>query len=56
MVLEIMIVSMKDRARHYLNPLHVYCSLTCVFGRNQALRATRIYENAIYNSRFMGML
>lgn len=41
-------VTLKDRIRHYLNPLHVYCSLTHLFRKEKALKTARKYEKRIY--------
>ncbi|HEB72720.1 MAG TPA: hypothetical protein ENI77_08885 [Nitrospirae bacterium] len=41
-------VTVKDMMRHYLNPLHVYCSLTYLFRKEKALRTARKYERRIY--------
>lgn len=43
-------VTRKDRLRHYLNPLHIYCRLLAVgFNRNAARSISRWYEKAIYS-------
>jgi len=41
-------VSIKDKVRHYLNPLHVFCSLNYILSKEKALRAARAYERGIY--------
>jgi len=41
-------VTVKDTIRHYLNPLHVYCSLTYLLRRERALKTARKYERRIY--------
>ncbi|VAX15342.1 hypothetical protein MNBD_NITROSPINAE01-1283 [hydrothermal vent metagenome] len=40
-------ISTQDKARHYLNPLHVYCSLTHVLQKKRAMLAAMAYERVI---------
>ena len=48
--------SIRDRLRHILNPLHVYCSLSYVMRRKAALGAARTYEQKIYTPLFRSFL
>ncbi|MGK7346408.1 MAG: hypothetical protein ACNS63_11445 [Candidatus Nitrospinota bacterium M3_3B_026] len=48
--------SVKDRLRHILNPLHVYCSLSYVLKRQSALRTARAYEKGVYKTFFRNFL
>lgn len=41
--------TVKDTARHYLNPLHVYCRLTPILGRRAAGRLARLYEKVLWS-------
>lgn len=45
-------LTMKDRMRHLLNPLHVYCSLSWVLHKRTAIQTARAYERSIYNPLF----
>ena len=45
-------LSVRDRLRHILNPLHVYCSLSWMIHKKRALKAARSYERRIYNPIF----
>jgi len=38
----------KDRLRHYLNPLHVFCGMKRLFNKEYALKAARIYEKMLF--------
>ncbi|MDH5476887.1 MAG: hypothetical protein OEY50_01015 [Nitrospinota bacterium] len=40
--------TLKDRIRHYLNPLHVFCGIKRVFSKENALRAARLYEKLVF--------
>ncbi len=46
-----MVPTFKDRMRHILNPLHLYCSLTFIMRQKSALSAIDAYERRFY-SRF----
>jgi len=42
-------ITLLDRIRHLLNPLHVYCRLTCFGISSKCARGIcRIYEENIY--------
>lgn len=42
-------VTFLDRIRHVLNPLHIYCRLTCLgFSCRMARDICRLYESGIY--------
>ena len=47
-------ISFPDRIRHRLNPLHIYCRLTCLgLTSKTAMCICRAYETGIYKS-FLG--
>ncbi len=49
-------VSRKDRFRHYLNPLHVYCRLVSAgISRKTARSLSQWYEKAIYCHTVLGL-
>lgn len=42
-------ISFLDRIRHHLNPLHIYCRLTCLgMSSKVAVDICRVYEAGIY--------
>ena len=42
-------ITFLDRMRHLLNPLHIYCRLTCVgLSSKRALGICKIYEDSFY--------
>lgn len=45
-------LTMGDRMRHLLNPLHVYCSLSWILRKRIAIQTARAYERSIYNPLF----
>jgi hypothetical protein len=45
-------LTIRDRMRHLLNPLHVYCSLSWVLRKRTAIKTARAYERSIYNPLF----
>ncbi|VAX17118.1 hypothetical protein MNBD_NITROSPINAE02-1328 [hydrothermal vent metagenome] len=47
-----MVPTLKDRMRHILNPLHLYCSLTHIMRQKSALSAIDAYERRFYNHLF----
>lgn len=47
-------VTFKDRMRHYLNPLHVFCSLTLLLKKERALKTAKKYEKRIYKPFVIG--
>lgn len=49
-------VSVKDKIRHMLNPLHVYCSLSYVLRKRNALKTARMYESRIYTPFIRSLL
>lgn len=44
-----MVATMRDRMRHVLNPLHVYCTLAHILKRRGAMWTARAYER-LYNN------
>ncbi len=48
-------VDRKDRFRHYLNPLHLYCRLVSVgINRKTARSLSQWYEKTIYCHTMLG--
>lgn len=47
--------TIKDRLRHLFNPLHVYCSLSYVMRKRNAMKAARAYERMLYCPLFEEM-
>jgi len=45
---DFMDTTLKDRVRHYLNPLHVFCGIKRVFSKENALKAARLYEKLVF--------
>ena len=42
-------IALPDRVRHLLNPLHIYCRLTCMgVSARVARNICKIYEASIY--------
>lgn len=48
-------VTARDKMRHYLNPLHVFCSLTYLLSKDKALKTARTYEKKVFKP-FMSIL
>jgi len=48
--------SIRDKVRHHLNPLHVFCSLARLFKAEKALRTAQSYERRIYTPFFTILL
>lgn len=42
--------TVKDRMRHYLNPLHIFCSLAPMMKRAKAMKTAKIYERIFFNN------
>ena len=49
-------VTVKDRIRHYLNPLHVYCSLAQILKREKAFKTAKKYEKTVYKTFLTSLL
>ncbi|MBI4828895.1 MAG: hypothetical protein HY804_08820 [Nitrospinae bacterium] len=48
--------TIRDKVRHHLNPLHVFCSLAWLIKAEKALRTAQSYERRIYNPFFTFLL
>ena len=44
-------LTLLDKIRHQLNPLHIYCRLTCLgISSKKAMGICKIYETGIYKT------
>jgi hypothetical protein len=44
-------ITFLDRIRHHLNPLHIYCRLTCLgISSKMALGICKVYETSVYRT------
>ena len=45
---ELMDTTLRDRIRHYMNPLHVFCGIKLIFSKENALKVAKLYEKLVF--------
>ncbi|MDH4182856.1 MAG: hypothetical protein OEV92_01425 [Nitrospinota bacterium] len=40
--------TIKDKLRHHLNPLHVFCVFKKIFNKQNALKVAGLYEKLVF--------